>query len=124
VLAIFALFGGRFWNAVWLDPVMGMAGALPVTAWAFGLLRDTAKVLLDAEMKTPLAAGIRQSIASGAPGAIVTDLHLWRIGKSKYACIIAVATPEILTATAVRGLLSQYKELAHITIEVNRIVVA
>ena len=119
VLAIVALFGGRFWNAAWLDPLMGIVGAILVTIWAFGLLRDTGRVLLDAEMKTPLAAGIHQSITTGAPGTIITDLHLWRIGKSKYSCIIAVASPEKLTATELKALLARHKELAHITIEVN-----
>jgi len=120
VLAILALFGGRFWNAVWLDPLMGIAGAVLVSVWAFGLLRDSGRVLLDAEMDTPLAEKIRHTISSGTTNAIITDLHLWRIGKSSYSCIIALTTPENLAAGEVRALLDRHRELAHITIEVNR----
>ncbi len=120
VLAILALFGGRFWNAVWLDPLMGMAGAVLVSVWAFGLLRDSGRVLLDAEMDTPLAEKIRQTIRSGTKNAVITDLHLWRIGKSNYSCIIALTTPENLTAGEIKALLDRHGELAHITIEVNR----
>ncbi|MBN1929002.1 MAG: CDF family Co(II)/Ni(II) efflux transporter DmeF [Chlorobiaceae bacterium] len=121
LLAILALFGGRFWNAVWLDPLMGIAGAVVVSVWAFGLLRDSGRVLLDAEMDTPLAEKIRQTIRTGAGSAAITDLHLWRIGKSNYSCIIALTTPENLTADGVKKLLERHKELSHITIEVNRI---
>ena len=123
VLAIVALFGGRFWNAVWLDPLMGIVGAILVTVWAFGLLRDTGSVLLDTGMNAPLTARIRQSIESGSTNAVITDLHLWRIGKSKYSCIIALATPDNLTVEKVRALLSRHEEVAHITIEVNQIAV-
>ena len=49
VLALIALAAGKLvgWN--WLDPVMGIAGATLVAAWAYGLLRDTVRVLLDRE---------------------------------------------------------------------------
>ena len=45
VLAILALAGGRIWGFGWLDPVMGLAGAVLVTVWAQGLLRDSGRVL-------------------------------------------------------------------------------
>lgn len=120
VLAIAALLGGRYWNALWLDPLMGIAGAFLVTAWAFGLLRDSARVLLDAEIEGPLAATIRNTIESAAVPADITDLHLWRIGKSKYSCIIALSTTGNLTPGELKELLAKHDELAHITIEVNR----
>jgi len=120
VLAIVALFGGRFWNAVWLDPLMGIAGAILVSLWAFGLLRDSGRVLLDAEMDTPLSEKIRHTISTGTNNAIITDLHLWRIGKTHYSCIIALNTPENITAEQIKVLLERHRELAHITIEVNR----
>ena len=62
VLAIIALFGGKLWGASWLDPVMGLVGAVLVSVWAYGLLRDTGRVLLDAEMNAPVVAEIREVI--------------------------------------------------------------
>jgi cation diffusion facilitator family transporter len=45
VLAIVALLGGMVFGAAWLDPVMGLVGAVLVTFWAWGLLRKTGRIL-------------------------------------------------------------------------------
>ena len=65
VLAIVALVGGKFWGAAWLDPVMGLVGAVLVTVWAVGLLRDTGRILLDAQMDAPVVAEVREVIEQG-----------------------------------------------------------
>lgn len=120
VLAIVALFGGKFWGASWLDPVMGIVGAVLVTIWAIGLIRDTGRVLLDAEMDAPVVAEIREAIAEGPVEAVITDLHVWRVGTAKYACILSVAVHEDATADHFRGLLDVHEELVHVTVEVNK----
>ncbi|WP_278421023.1 cation transporter, partial [Stutzerimonas kunmingensis] len=61
VAAIIALLGGKFFGWSWLDPVMGIVGALVILVWARGLLRDTAKVLLDREMDDPLVHRVREA---------------------------------------------------------------
>ncbi|MCP5129979.1 MAG: CDF family Co(II)/Ni(II) efflux transporter DmeF [Pseudomonadales bacterium] len=119
VLAIVALFGGKLWGANWLDPVMGIVGAILVTIWAFGLIRDTGRVLLDAEMDAPVVAEIREAIAHGPVVTIITDLHVWRVGTAKYACILCVAVHEEVTADYFRRLLSVHEELVHVTVELN-----
>eukprot|EP01034_Spumella_vulgaris_P007456 gene7456-9502_t len=96
VLAILALVGGMIWGASWLDPVMGIVGASLVAVWARGLLRDSGRVLLDAEMKAPVVDEIREVIAASPIPARIDDLHVWRVGKNKYACILGLST----TATA------------------------
>src|SRR5690606_5922896 len=63
VFAIIALVGGMLWGARWLDPLMGIVGAILVSIWAIGLLRDTGKVLLDAEMDAPVVEEVREVIA-------------------------------------------------------------
>jgi cation diffusion facilitator family transporter len=50
MLAIGALLAARSFDANWLDPVIGVVGAVLVTRWARGLLRDTSRVLLDAQL--------------------------------------------------------------------------
>lgn len=120
VLAIVALTGGKFWGADWLDPVMGIVGAALVAVWAYGLLRDSARVLLDAEMDTPVVAEIRAAITASPFAADITDLHVWRVGKGKYACIVSLAVADDAQPDDFRRLLGIHEELVHITIEVNR----
>lgn len=120
VFAIVALFGGKLWGAVWLDPVMGIVGAALVSIWAYGLLRDTIRVLIDAEMDRPVVAEIREVVAELPVAADIADLHVWRVGKDKYACILSLAVTEPLEPDAVRQALSVHEELVHITVEVNR----
>lgn len=47
-LAIAALWCGRRYGLVWLDPLMGLVGAVVIARWSAGLLRRTAAALLDA----------------------------------------------------------------------------
>jgi cation diffusion facilitator family transporter len=119
VLAIIALFGGKFFGASWLDPVMGLVGAGLVSIWAFGLLRDTGRVLLDAEMNTPVVAEIREVIDALPFKAILSDLHVWRVGKGKYACILSLATDNEGSPEYFKQQLSIHQELVHISIEIN-----
>jgi len=121
VLAIVALLAGKYWGASWLDPVMGLVGALLVALWARGLLRDTGRVLLDAEMDAPVVEEIRAVVAQLPVPASITDLHVWRVGKDQYACILGLATQGVLSADSVRQALGVHDELAHITVEVNRL---
>ena len=97
ILAILALFGGKWWGASWLDPLMGIVGAVLVGIWAKGLLRDCARVLLDAEMDNPLTERIARTLTGAAMPVKVQDLHLWRGANDKYACIVAlqVASPAV-----------------------------
>ena len=119
VLAIFALLGGKFWQADWLDPVMGIVGAIVVGAWAYGLLRDTSRVLLDAEMDAPVVAEIKDVIELSPVSADICDLHVWRVGKGKYACIVSLLTANTISADYVKQQLSIHDELVHITVEIN-----
>lgn len=121
VLAIVALLGGRLWGADWLDPVMGIAGAVLVAVWARGLLRDTGRVLLDAEMDAPVVDEIREVVAAAPWPAAIADLHVWRVGRAQYACIVSLVTdsPEA-RPDDVRRLLSVHEELVHVTVEINR----
>lgn len=121
VLAIFALFGGKLWGANWLDPVMGIVGAGLVAVWAYGLLRDTGRVLLDAEMDVPVVAEIHEVIGSSPVKAEITDLHVWRVGKGKYACILSLAVTEPVEPEYFRRQLRIHEELVHVTVEVNQL---
>jgi cation diffusion facilitator family transporter len=121
VLAIIALFGGMLWGAGWLDPVMGLVGATLVSVWAYGLLRDTGRVLLDAEMGAPVVDEIREVIAASPLKAEISDLHVWRVGKGKYACILSLATDNDASPEYFKEQLSIHEELVHISVEINKV---
>lgn len=121
VLAIIALCGGKLLGFAWLDPAMGIAGAILVAVWAQGLLRDTGRVLLDAEMDAPVVREIRAVIEQGQVPARITDLHVWRVGRAKYAAVLSVATSSDATAEHFRRALGVHEELAHVTVEVDRV---
>jgi len=121
VFAIVALFGGLLWGAVWLDPVMGLAGAVLVSVWAIGLLRDSGRILLDAEMDSPVVAEIREVLERGSVPARITDLHVWRVAREKYAVVVSVTTPSSENSEYFRRALLIHEELAHVTVDVERV---
>ena len=120
VLAVLALIGGKYWGASWLDPVMGIAGAILVAVWAVGLLRDSGRVLLDAEMDAPVVAEIREVIQASPAKAIISDLHVWRVGKGMYSCIVSLVTAADASPDYFKKQLQVHEELVHISVEVNR----
>jgi len=119
ILAIAALVGGKYFGAAWLDPVMGLVGTVLVGRWALGLLRDTGRVLLDAEMDAPVVEEVREVVRGLPQPTTVRDLHVWRVGKGKYACILSLATGAVLDARMVRRALSVHEELVHVTVELS-----
>jgi cation diffusion facilitator family transporter len=122
ILAIIALFGGKLLNASWLDPLAGLIGAALVLVWAYSLLRDTGRVLLDAEMAAPIVLEIQQVIAASPLPAQICDLHVWRVGRGKYACILSLATRSDVTPEYFKQQLRRHEELAHISVEINRVI--
>lgn len=124
VLAIVALVGGWIYGWSWLDPVMGIVGAVLVAVWAKGLVKETAKVLLDREMDHPVVEEIREVLSSenDSNRTRVTDLHIWRVGKNAYACSVSLVTKDqTLTPAAIKQQLSVHDEIVHTTIEIHRI---
>ncbi len=121
VLAIMALLGGKLWGLAWLDPIMGLAGAGLIAVWARGLLRDSGRVLLDAEMDAPVVREVREVIEQGKVPARITDLHVWRVGRAKYACVVSLTTPSQKDGDYFRRELCVHEELAHVTVEVDHV---
>lgn len=122
VLAIVALIGGLMYGWSWLDPVMGIVGAVLVAKWAKGLLTETGKVLLDREMDHPVVEEIREVVETGpdAGETRISDLHVWRVGKGAYSCAISVVTHDpTLTPAGIRKDLSIHKVIVHTTIEIQ-----
>lgn len=119
VLAIIALIFGMLWGASWLDPVMGIVGSVLVAVWAYGLIRDTGRILLDAQMDAPVVEEIREVISASEIPAEITDLHVWQVGKGKYSTIVSLTTSEAVEPDYFKNQLRVHEELVHITVEVN-----
>ncbi len=120
MLAIAALLGGWWLGWVWLDPLIAVVGALLIGSWALKLGRDSALVLLDAEMATPLSHKLQTLLGQLLPAdAALIDLHLWRLGRNQYAAIISINSPQAIDVAQLRQQLTQLPPLRHITIEVN-----
>ena len=118
VAAIVALLGGLLFGWSWLDPLMGVIGAVIIAVWAKGLLIETGKVLLDREMDSPVVERVRRALAQEADTELA-DLHLWRVGRSQFACIVSVVTHGAATADRYKARLAGISELVHVTVEVN-----
>ena len=118
VLAIVALGGGMLFGWSFLDPLMGIVGAILVGRWAFGLARDSAGVLLDAEDHGHVAQEIGAVIAA-LPDHEIADLHVWRVGPASRACIVSLVTHAPHALDTYRQQLAGIHGLDHITIEIN-----
>ena len=121
VLAIVALLAGKHLGLTWMDPAMGIVGAGLVARWSWGLLRDTARVLLDRQALPETREAIRVAIeGDGAPGDgdRVADLHLWSIGPGIYALQLSVVTSDPRPPDHYKERLPRGAGLVHATVEV------
>jgi cation diffusion facilitator family transporter len=118
MLAIVALAIGLFYGVRWLDPLVGIIGAGVIGSWAYGLVRDSGMVLLDAEADPKLARDIRHFIEHDL-GARVADLHLWRLGPGHQGLIVSLVCPDTTTAETVKAALrTHHPDLSHVTVEI------
>jgi cation diffusion facilitator family transporter len=118
VLAIIALFTGKFFGWVWMDPMMGIVGAILISRWSYGLLRDTSRILLDTGVKGEERKAILYTIESDSDNR-VCDFHIWPLGSHTFAAVISIVTHFPKPPEHYKALLSQFTELQHVTIEVN-----
>ncbi|WP_397459004.1 CDF family Co(II)/Ni(II) efflux transporter DmeF [Pseudomonas asplenii] len=115
VLAIVALLAGQYLGWVWLDPIMGIVGAVVIARWAWTLMQDTASVLLD-KTDEHVAEEIRELLDQSGKLRI-TDLHVWRVGPQARAAIVSVLGSTELSADDVRAALAPVHEVTHLTVE-------
>ncbi len=119
LLAIFALAGGMLWGANWLDAFMGIVGSVIVFIWAWGILKQSSKILVDAQMDMPITEEIIEVINSLNQDIIIEDLHISRVGKGKFSSILVVSSNQPVCIQSIKKELSIHEELVHIIIEVK-----
>ena len=124
MLAIVALLAGKFAGWTWLDPVMGIVGALLILRWAQGLARTTAAVLLDGvahdDVREQIRAALERHPDAVRRGDSIADLHVWAVGPNRLAVSLAVVADDPDTPAAYRRRLADIQSLAHVVVEVNR----
>ena len=101
-----------------MDPLMGIVGACLVSHWAYGLLRDSGRTLLDRQASATVRDAVRGSLERFHDTRVV-DLHIWSIGPGLLAAEISVVSHQPREPSAYKQLLSDLG-LAHVTIEVHR----
>ncbi|MBI5556327.1 MAG: CDF family Co(II)/Ni(II) efflux transporter DmeF [Deltaproteobacteria bacterium] len=119
LLAIIALVAGKFFGWNWLDPVIGMVGALVITRWAYSLLKETSSILLDGSIAGDYKEAIREKIEAADDNRIA-DIHIWKVGPADYAAIIAIVTHNPQQPAYYKNLLDDFHELTHLTVEINQ----
>jgi len=117
ILAIAALLAAKYFGLIWMDPLMGIVGAILVCRWSIGLLRTTSTVLLDKQGEEKIQTKIQQSIECVGDNKVV-DLHLWEIGPNIYSVIISIVSHNPEQPIFYKKLLPSDLGLEHVTVEV------
>ena len=118
VLAIFALLAGKYLGLNWMDPVMGIVGAILVARWSLGLMRDTSGILLDHQAPAHILEQTRTAIENDDNNQI-TDLHIWSIGPGIYSATLAVVSDEPGSPEYYKSLIPKHLGIVHTIVEVH-----
>ena len=118
ILAIVALLAGKYYGLIWMDPAMGIVGAILVARWSYGLLGSTSAILLDRQAPIELRDNI-QELLEADRDTKVTDLHVWSIGPEIYSAQIAVVAHNPQSPDHYKGLIPDSLGLVHLAVEVH-----
>ncbi len=118
VLAIIALFAGKYIGWGWMDPIMGIVGALVIAHWSYGLVKDTSSILLDQSIDGEREKKIKEKIEADSDN-LVSDIHIWKLGAADYAAAISIVTHFPKSPVYYKKILAEFN-ISHITVEVNR----
>ena len=118
LLAIAALTAGKYLGWNWMDPMMGIVGSIVIARWSYGLLKDTARVLLDAGVDAEQRSAIKATVESDVDARVV-DLHVWRVSPNHLAAIVSVVSRVPKAPDHYKARLQGHAELVHVTVEVN-----
>ena len=117
VLAILGLTAGRQFGWVFMDPVMGIIGALVIARWSFSLVKATGAVLLDMRPGGGLAHAIGEILE--ADGDRISDLHVWRLGPGHHAAVVSLVSDAPRPPGDYKRRLEGLAGLSHVTVEVE-----
>ncbi|TNE97891.1 MAG: cation transporter [Deltaproteobacteria bacterium] len=116
VLAIAALFLGKYLGWAWADPIMGVVGAVVILKWAYGLCKATIWELLDGNSKLIDRESLSKILTENEDVEIL-DLHVWRIAPSAHACELIIRTSKQKGHEHYRTLIQNHFPIQHLIIE-------
>jgi cation diffusion facilitator family transporter len=117
VLAIVGLSAAWAFGWTFMDPLVGLVGAVVIASWSVSLLRTAGRVLLDTVPDPELPQRIRGLIE--IDGDRVCDLHIWQLGPGHAAVIASVVSDNPQAPAAYKQRLAGLRGLSHVTIEVH-----
>ena len=121
VLAIVALFAGKYFDLIWMDALMGIVGAAVILRWSYGLIKESSEVLLDKSVDIPSFNKVTDALKE-ANDSIVCDLHIWKIASTHQAAILSIAAKSPLEPRDYKLILKRHlPQLSHVSIEVNQV---
>lgn len=120
VLAIVALLTGKYMGIIWIDPAMGIVGAIVILHWSYGLIKESSTVLLDKSVEVSTFEKISQTLDKR--NTIINDIHVWKIASTHQAAILSVSSPAPLSTEEYKKILSEsLPQLSHVSVEINKI---
>ena len=120
VFAIVALILGRAYGWTWADPLMGIVGAIVISRWSWGLIRDTGSILLD---RVPREGNLEDKVRTAleSENDTIADLHIWQVGPGHHSVIVSIASTAPKSLTEYKAILNQLQTVAHTTVEVHKV---
>jgi cation diffusion facilitator family transporter len=117
ILAIAGLLVAWSYGWTWLDPVIGVVGALVIARWSWQLIRASGAVLLDAAPNAVLERTIRERLERDDDR--IADLHVWRLGPGHHGAIVSLVSDAPQAVEAYKARLADVPHLSHVTVEVH-----
>jgi Co/Zn/Cd efflux system component len=99
--------------------VIGIVGSIIIARWAYVLLGDTGRVLLDRNVTGVNPTEIKRQLECDN-GLVVNDLHIWTIAEHHNAVILSVTAGKDSSVAKIKeNVRALIPNLSHITIEVE-----
>lgn len=118
VLAIAGLLSAKYYGWNWMDPAVGIVGALVIASWSLGLVKSSGMVLLDEVPDPRLVSRIKRKLE--VEDDKVVDLHLWRLGPGHTGLIASIVSHHPKDPSEYKVRLAGIEGLSHVTFEVHR----
>lgn len=114
VFAIAALLAGKYFNLIFLDPVVGFIGGTVICIWAYNLISATASILLDCENKDTKVR-ISEAIKTSAK---IEYLHVWSVSEKNLGVSGKITiTDENVTLNQIKAQINEIADCEFITLE-------
>ncbi|MPZ39108.1 MAG: CDF family Co(II)/Ni(II) efflux transporter DmeF [Rhizobiales bacterium] len=117
ILAIVGLLSARFYGWVWMDPIVGLVGAIVIAWWSVGLIRTAGATLLDMAPDPALSSHVREKLEIDHDR--VSDLHIWRVGPGHFSLLASIVSDAPQDPSIYKARLKEVAGLSHVTVEVH-----